>query len=469
MTTINNSLSTAPAYRSYQLHQLDDIPGFRALPPAIKESVQLASQVFPFKINNYLVDELIDWNNVPDDPIFRLAFPLREMLKPRDQEFLIESSDSAARLSAASNAIRRRLNPNPGDQKSNVPIFEGKPLEGVQHKYANTVLMFPAAGQTCHCHCSFCFRWSQFVGMKDEKFGCEDSARFFRYLASNPDVSDVLFTGGDPLVMSAARLESLVSPLIFDSRLAHVKNIRFGTKALGFWPYRFISDKDSDQLLRLFERAATAGKHVAVMAHFNHPRELETCAVKTAVGRILATGAIIRTQGPLLANINNCAKLWHDLWQKQLALGLVPYYMFMERDTGAHDYFAVPIARALDIYQSALRSLSGLARTVRGPVMSTSPGKIEVLGRLNISGREYFSLRFIRARKEAWEHRQFLADYSPTARWIDELSPALNEKEFFFNERRDAMAPDYQEVINRILAQDGGRGNERLGLDRVSG
>lgn len=451
------------AYKAYRVHELDNVPGFRGLPTAIKESVRLAALVFPFKVNNYLTNELIDWTNIPDDPIFRLAFPLREMLSPRDQATLLESRHNKLELDAASTAIRQQLNPNPGNQKSNVPMFEGRPLEGVQHKYADTVLLFPDAGQTCHCHCSFCFRWSQFVNMKEEKFGCQDISRFYQYVAEHENITDVLLTGGDPMVLSASRLAELVNPLISNERFQHVRNLRFGTKALGFWPYRFISDKDTDQLLRLFERASVAGKHVAFMAHFNHPRELETSAVQTAIGRILSTGAVIRTQGPILAHINDSAAVWRELWEKQLALGLVPYYMFMERDTGARDYFAVPIARALEIYRQSLRGLSGLARTVRGPVMSTTPGKIEVLGVVNLGNQRYFSLRFLRARQERWEHRQFLANYSPTARWIDELTPALNEGKFFFDESEPAVTPIRRSVINSIL------GNERFSLDRSAG
>lgn len=427
-------------HKAYHHHQLDEIEGFRSLPKPVKDSVRIAAQVFPFKISEYLVRELIDWDRGADDPIFRLAFPLKEMLGPEDQATLtglLESRGSAAHLAAAVDAIRQRLNPNPGDQKSNVPSHEGRPLEGVQHKYSNTVLLFPSRGQTCHSHCSFCFRWSQFTAMSEEVFRCDDPDRFYRYLAANPGITDVLLTGGDPMVMSTARLDELLRPLFTRSDLGHVRNIRLGTKSLSFWPYRFTSDRDADELLRLFEQIGEAGRHLALMAHFNHPRELDTPAVKRAIGRIVSTGAVIRTQGPVLAHINDSADVWRELWRKQLTLGLIPYYMFMERDTGARDYFSVPIVRALEIYQGALSGLSGLARTARGPVMSTSPGKIEVMGILDVGGQRSFSLRFIQARKKSWENRHFLARFSPMARWIDELTPAFDEPRFFFDDREN--------------------------------
>lgn len=419
----------------YHQHQLDEIAGFRGLPQTLKESVRLAAQVFPFKVSHYLISELIDWSRVPDDPLFRLAFPLEEMLVSEDQMTLarlLRGTHDRHALSAASNAIRRRLNPNPDDQKLNVPLHEGRPLEGVQHKYDSTVLLFPSAGQTCHSHCSFCFRWSQFTGMHDEVFRCDDMDRFYAYLAAHREVTDVLLTGGDPMIMSTARLEELLLPLLTRGDLAHIRNVRFGTKALSFWPYRFTSDRDADALLRLFESLRKAGKHVALMAHFNHPRELETAAVQEAVARALSAGAVIRTQGPILAHINDDAATWRELWSRQVALGMIPYYMFMQRDTGARDYFGVSLERALAIHHEAREGLSGLARTARGPIMSTGPGKVEILGVLDAGGERCFSLRFIQARRKEWADRHFLAGYSAAARWIDELRPAFGEPRFFF-------------------------------------
>ena len=428
--------SAAPAdRRTYRQHQLDEIENFRRLPASIRDSVRIAAQVFPFKVSRYLVNELIDWNRIPDDPLFRLAFPLKEMLTPADQATMTQlffSRAAVSEVAAATQAIRRRLNPNPADQKANVPLHDGEALAGVQHKYRKTVLLFPAAGQTCHSHCSFCFRWSQFTGMKEETFVCEDMGRFYEYVARNTEVTDVLLTGGDPMVISTERLRALLQPFLSDPRLGHIRNIRFGTKSLSFWPYRFVSDDDAGDLLGLFERLRNAGKHVAVMAHFNHPVELETGVVRAAIGKILATGAVIRSQGPLLAHINDDAFVWRELWERQMALGVIPYYMFLGRDTGTRDYFSLPIARALEIYQDAISGLSGLARTARGPVMSTSPGKIEVLGVLEAAGERCFSLRFLQARKKMWENRPFLARYSPTARWLDELEPAFGESRFFF-------------------------------------
>ncbi|MFD9096947.1 KamA family radical SAM protein [Streptomyces collinus] len=398
------------------------------MPEDYLHDLRVVSSVLPFKVNQYVVDELIDWSAAPDDPIFRLTFPHRDMLPPD-----VFDSMSALHLTAASpDVIRKaareihgRLNPNPGAQlAANVPTHQEHPLAGVQHKYAETVLVFPAQGQTCHSYCGYCFRWSQFVGNAEIRQVAPDVGRVVSYLEEQRAVTDVLFTGGDPMIMSSAVLERWVDPLLTPA-LDHIRTIRFGTKALSYWPYRFTTDRDADDLLRLFERVVAGGRHAAVMAHFSHPRELQNPAVEKAIRRIRDTGAVIRAQAPLIAHVNDRAEDWAGLWQRLVELGVVPYYMFVERDTGAHSYFSVPLTRALRIYTDAVRSVSGLARTARGPVMSAAPGKVLVDGVADIGGTEVFTLRMLQARDPRLVGRQFFAHHDPSAEWLDDLRPAL--------------------------------------------
>ncbi|MEV5836672.1 hypothetical protein [Nocardia sp. NPDC052112] len=164
------------------------------------------------------------------------------------------------------------------------------------------------------------------------------------------------------------------------------------------------------------------------MAHFSHPRELSTTAVRQAIARIRNTGAVIRAQAPLVAHVNDDARVWADMWQQLVWLGVIPYYMFVERDTGARNYFEVPLAQAHEIYTDAIRSVSGLARTARGPVMSAHPGKVLIDGITTVLGVEVFALRLLQARNPADVGRQFFAHYDPAARWFDDLIPALGSR-----------------------------------------
>lgn len=407
------------------------------LPPELQEAVQVVSTVLPFRTNEYVMEQLIDWNRVPDDPIYRLTFPHRDMLPPAEYEQLrdlvLGQADSAV-IGRFVQGIRMRMNPHPAGQMThNVPRVNDAPLRGLQHKYKETVLFFPSAGQTCHAYCTFCFRWPQFVGMEDMKFDARETVELVAYLKTHRDVTDVLFTGGDPMIMNTRSLAEFIEPLLAPE-LAHIQNIRIGTKSVAYWPQRFVSDKDADDLMRLFEKVVAAGKNLALMGHYNHAVELRHPIAQQAVKRIVGTGATLRMQGPLIRHINEDPKSWAELWTTGVRLGAIPYYMFVERDTGPSDYFALPLARAHAIFQEAYSMVSGLSRTVRGPSMSAFPGKVVIDGVVNIHGEKLFALQFLQARNPAWVRKPFFAKFDPQATWLDHLVPAFGRKKFFFEE-----------------------------------
>jgi KamA family protein len=332
------------------------------------------------------------------------------------------------------------MNPHPAGQlEMNMPVLNGKKLEGVQHKYKETVLFFPSQGQTCHAYCTFCFRWPQFSGLEGMKISANQSDEFVNYLKQQKEVTNVLFTGGDPLVMKTSVLARYIEKLL-EPGFEHIHTIRIGSKALAYWPYRFLTDSDSEELLGLFRKVASAGKQLTLMAHFNHPVELSTKAVKHAIRVIRAAGVEIRTQSPVLKNINDSAKIWAKMWRTQVSLGCSPYYMFMARDTGAKQYFDVSIDKAYEIFREAYSKVSGVARTARGPVMSAAPGKVHIVGVSEAAGQKVFVLQFIQARKTDWVKRPFFAKFDPDASWLSDLQPAFEDEKFFWQEEFEAMS-----------------------------
>ncbi|MDC0722334.1 KamA family radical SAM protein [Nannocystis bainbridge] len=421
-------------YRAFTARDIDVIPQLRGLPEEARLRLRAVAQVLPFRVNAYVLEQLIDWSRVPDDPMYQLTIPQAEMLHEADVSALVDllrRGDDAA-VQARARTIQRAMNPHPAGQVDlNVPIEAGVEQRGLQHKYRQTVLFFPAQGQTCHAYCTYCFRWAQFVGLDDLKFATREADSLVEYLRRHPEVSDVLFTGGDPLVMRTSVLRRYVEPLL-KADLPNLAHIRFGTKALAYWPARFLTDPDADDLLRLFGEIEAAGKHVAVMAHYSHPRELATPAAARALQRVREAGAVVRCQAPLIRHVNDDPDVWAELWRTQVRHGAVPYYMFVERDTGPKEYFKVPLDRALNIYQGAYRQLSGLCRSVRGPSMSATPGKILLDGVTEIDGRRYFVLRVLQGRNPEWVGRIFFAEYDPDAAWLDELRPAFGASEFFY-------------------------------------
>ena len=425
------------AYKSYQLHNLEAIPEVAALGDQAIAEMKVVGSVLPFKANNYVIEELIDWGNIPDDPMFVLTFPQRGMLEPQHFEKVAALQAGGAdkkALDAAVHGVRLELNPHPAGQKEyNVPVLDGQRMEGMQHKYRETVLFFPSQGQTCHAYCAFCFRWPQFVGMEGMKFADREAEHLLAYLQAHPEVQDVLFTGGDPMIMKTQLLEAYIQPLL-EADLKSLHTIRIGTKALSYWPYRFVTDPDADGLMDLFGSVHDAGKHAAIMAHFNHPRELSTPILREAARRLRAAHVQIRTQSPVLGHINDSPQTWAAMWRQQVDLGMIPYYMFVVRDTGARHFFEMPLERAWQVFQGAYQRVSGVCRTVRGPSMSATPGKVQVLGVAEAGGQKAFVLRFLQGRNPDWVARPFLARYDPAARWLDDLKPAFGGERFFFEE-----------------------------------
>lgn len=437
--------SILPQFKVYTHKDLARIPQLKSLPATTLFEMKVVSSILPFRVNQYVIENLIDWSNIPDDPLYQLTFPQKGMLPHalyRQMASLIEQDAPREQIQALATKLRTQLNPQPNGQlEMNVPLDgDGRRLNGLQHKYRETVLFFPTQGQTCHSYCTFCFRWAQFVGDDDLRMASTDTAELHTYLAAHPAVTDLLVTGGDPMVMKTRHLAALLKPLT-EQRFSHIRTIRLGTKALTFWPQRFVNDSDAPQLLDLLSHLVKSGKHVAIMAHFNHWREMDTPIAQRAIELLRQTGVEIRSQGPVLAHINDSADVWAKTWGMQVKAGIIPYYMFVERDTGAKQYFEIPLAKAWVIYRNAVSQLSGLGRTARGPVMSASPGKVEIQGVTEINGEKVFALRFLQGRNPDWAYRPFFAQYCEKATWLDQLKPAFGEKAFFFE-------AEYKEMLH---------------------
>jgi L-lysine 2,3-aminomutase len=136
-----------------------------------------------------------------------------------------------------------------------------------------------------------------------------------------------------------------------------------------------------------------------------------------------------------MRHINDDPAIWASMWRKQVDLGMIPYYMFIARNTGAQAYFSVSLVKAWRIFQKAYSTVSGVCRTVRGPSMSAKPGKIQILGAPVIRGEKTISLRFLQGRNPDWVQRPFFAKYDQHAIWLTDLRPAFGQQEFFFNRK----------------------------------
>lgn len=428
-------------YKAYHLANYKTLPQIKNLDDSLIEAIEVVGNVLPFKVNNYVVEQLIDWKNVPEDPIYVLTFPQREMLLPDDYELMKQALKTSDRsiIHSVANEIRMKLNPHPAGQLSlNVPSFNETKLQGMQHKYKQTVLFFPSQGQTCHAYCTFCFRWPQFVGMNEYKFAMKETEFLIEYLREHSEVTDLLFTGGDPLIMKSKLLTSYILPIV-EAKIPNLKTIRIGSKALAYWPYKFTTDEDAEETISLFKKIVDSKMNLSLMAHFNHPAELKTDEVVKAIKKIKQTGTVIRTQSPLIKHVNDSSEAWAEMWRLQVDNGCIPYYMFLARDTGAQHYFGLPLVEAWNIFRNAYQKVSGICRTVRGPSMSCVPGKVQVLGVSEVNDTKVIVLRMIQGRNPDWVAKPFFAKYDEKAVWMNELVPAFGEEKFFFEEEMETM------------------------------
>src|ERR1700739_417758 len=293
--SVQEILPAVPAqgrrFHAYNAKHLDQLTARAGLNDGERLAVRAVAQALHFRTNDYVLESLIDWSAAPEDPIYRLVFPQADMLPPEDVApiaAMLERGAPDHEIQSAAHAVRMRLNPHPAGQLAlNTPELAEEPLPGVQHKYPETVLVFPKQGQTCHAYCTYCFRWAQFVDEPDLKMATSDVTRITAYLRQHREVTSVLITGGDPMIMGASVLRRYVEPLL-DPSLDHVESIRIGTTALAYWPQRYVTDPDADTTLRLFEDVVKSGRALALMAHYSHPRELEPAIAAEAIRRARA-------------------------------------------------------------------------------------------------------------------------------------------------------------------------------------
>jgi len=371
---------------SYHAAAFKKTPYYAKLPSTEQEIFNLLTSVFHFKVNNYVLEHLIKWEDVPHDPIYKIIFPRKDMLPPfyyEQLKTLHRVGINQKALGAFVEQVKQRIYPVVRKNTASMPHVNGKHVKGLYSNFDTIVSLFPdPMVKTCHAYCSYCFRWIMFNNREvQEETSYRDPQTPVEFLQQNPQISDVLFTGADPLVLKAETLKKYVDPIL---EIDSVEVVRFSSKSLAWWPYRFTTDADAKAVLELFEYIQSKGRHVNFCAHFTHAQELENEVVKEAIQNIRATGANIRCQGPMVQGINDTAQDWIDLWTSQIQLGMIPYYMFVEADHHSESCFRVPLAKSLKIFQEAQRKTTGLARTVRGPVFMNDLNRVLLLPALGM-------------------------------------------------------------------------------------
>ncbi|WP_141333947.1 KamA family radical SAM protein [Paenibacillus sp. tmac-D7] len=350
---------------------ITDIDKILEIPEDERKKLKPITDKFVFRVNDYYLN-LIDWDD-PEDPIRKLVIPNEGELS------------EYGRWDAS-------------DEDTNYVV------PGCQHKYRTTALLL--VSEVCGAYCRYCFRKRLF--RNDVHEATKDMDPGLAYIASHPEINNVLLTGGDSLILATAKLESILSRL---REIDHVKIIRLGSKIPVFNPMRIYED---ERLLEVIRRHSNVNQRIYVMAHINHPREI-TAEAKKGFEALHQAGAIVVNQTPILRGINDNPERLAELLDKLSWAGVTPYYFFVNRPVAGNREFVLPLQQVYRIVEEAKARTSGLGKRVRLSMSHTS-GKIEILAIDN--GKAY--LKYHQSRDN--EYGKFIVlDCPEDAAWFDDL------------------------------------------------
>jgi lysine 2,3-aminomutase len=294
------------------LPQFEELLG-KELTGEQRENFKRTVAKFPMSVTPYYLS-LIDPENMENDPIFRQSFPSPDELD------LVRS-----------------------DIKD--PLHEDKdsPAPGLTHRYPDRVLML--ISNTCAMYCRHCTRKRR-VGDRESFAKRSDIRACIEYIRANPNVRDVLLSGGDPFLLSDEQLDWILGEL---RAIEHVEVIRIGTRTPVVLPYRI-----TDGLVRVLQ------KHhpLWVNTHFNHPREL-TQSSRQALAKLADGGIPLGNQSVLLSGVNDCPRIMRALLHKLVQNRVRPYYLYQCDLSEGLAHFRTPVGKGIEILESLIGHTSG--------------------------------------------------------------------------------------------------------------
>lgn len=261
---------------------------------------------------------------------------------------------------------------------------------------------------------------------KDEILNDIDGA--VDYVRDRKEITNVLLSGGDPLMLSTEKLERVIEKL---SKIDHVKIIRIGTKMPAFNPYRILDDPSLTDMIKRYSKKEN---RIYIITHFNHPKEITKEAIE-AINMLHNAGAIFANQTPLIKGVNDKPEVLADLFRKLSFIGVPPYYVFQIRPAVGNKPYAVPLEEGYEIFEKAKGMVSGLAKRARF-VMSHASGKIEVVGKTD----DHVYLKYHRAANDDDSGRFMVFKRNPEAYWFDDYDEVI--KDYAINHPYRAYGPD---------------------------
>ena len=253
------------------------------------------------RVSPYLCS-LIDWENPYTDPLRIQFFPL------------------ASRL----------LGDHPKLNLDSLHEQEDAPVPGLTHRYPDKALFLPL--DTCPVYCRFCTR-SYAIGLDTEEVekvnlrpNDERWKKAFQYIASRPELADIVISGGDAYQLRASHLTEIGEALL---AMPNVRRMRFASKGPAVMPQKLLTDDPwVDALTGIVEKGRKLHKEVVLHTHFNHPNEI-TSHTERGLDKLMERGITVRNQSVLQRGVNDTPEVMTLLVKRLGHVNVHPYYVYV--------------------------------------------------------------------------------------------------------------------------------------------
>jgi lysine 2,3-aminomutase len=283
------------------------------------------------RVSPYLLS-LIDWEDPYGDPLRTQFIPLASRFLPDHPKLGLDSLHERA----------------------------DAPVPGLTHRYADKALFLPL--DTCPVYCRFCTR-SYAVGIDTDevekthfKVDEERWQRAYRYIASRPELEDIVVSGGDAYNLRAEQLEAIGSTLL---AMDNIRRIRLATKGPAVMPQKILTDHEwIDAVTRVCELGRKLHKEVVVHTHFNHPNEI-TGITRDAMNKLFERGITVRNQAVLQRGVNDAPETMKLLVKRLGHLHVHPYYVYVHDLVKGVEDLRTTLGTALDVEKHVRGSTAG--------------------------------------------------------------------------------------------------------------
>jgi lysine 2,3-aminomutase len=263
-------------------------------------------------------------------------------------ETLIDEADPTDPITAQFRPDGRELDIAPDELIDPIGDDAHSPVKGVVHRYPDRCLL--KLVHVCPVYCRFCFRREMVGPQGDGALTAGELDRAIAYIESRPEIWEVIFSGGDPFLLSARRAHEVTARL---AAIEHVKVLRWHTRVPAVDPLRVTPD--------LVEAIRAGGKTAYVVLHLNHPREL-TREAKAAIARLVDGGVPMLSQTVLLKGVNDSAETLEALMRALVEARVKPYYLHHLDKAPGTSHFRCSIAEGQRLVRTLHERASGLAQ-----------------------------------------------------------------------------------------------------------